>query len=244
MARRVVLRTVLVFLLAASIAGAGMGGGADGSPSRFSSTCPSCERVYRVPPPSSVEGGLTVRCSPCDRLVDVRQPDTEGRLRRPPWFLQSEEPAPGMSPADLMNWIRLHVRYVRDDRFHRLPEAWQLPAQTYRWRRGDCEDSSILLAEWLNESGYEAYVVAGRWRGRMHTWVVLRDEGTDYLLETTTAEGGGNRILPLARLMTDYNPTDFMFDDGDVWARRTRTWTADYRSDDHWYALRIGGGGD
>lgn len=184
--------------------------------------------------------GLVVECGPCGVLVDVRQPDTDGNLRTPPWFIQLKEAPFAVEPAELMNWVRLHVRYVRDGRFHRYPESWQRAVETYQWRRGDCEDSAILLADWLRAIGHETYVVAGKWRQMSHVWVVLRDAADWYILETTSSKGSDRRILPLARLLTDYNPSDFMFDDKQVWARRTTGWTADYGSPHHWYRLRPG----
>ena len=184
--------------------------------------------------------GLVVECGPCGTLVDVRQPDTDGHLRTPPWFIQLKEAPYTVKPAELMNWVRLHVRYVRDGRFHRFPEAWQRAAETYEWRHGDCEDSAILLADWLRAIGHETYVVAGKWRQTSHVWVVLRDAGEWYILETTASKAPGRRNLPLASLLTDYNPTEFMFDDKQVWARRTTGWTADYESPQHWYRLQPG----
>jgi transglutaminase-like putative cysteine protease len=104
--------------------------------------------------------------------------------------------------------VRSNVRYVPDGRFHRFAEVWQLPHETYSWRRGDCEDSAILLADWLRALGYDAVVAAGEAYGASHAWVVLHHEGQNYILETTGSKGSDRRMLPLAELMTDYRSPD------------------------------------
>ena len=202
-----------------------------------SSSCPFCGRAQRVDLSKKSDSSLSVYCSPCRKLVDVYEPDSSGRLHRPPWYLPVDRPIRDVSPIRLWLWVRSNVRYVPDGRFHRIPEVWQLPHETYRWRRGDCEDSAILLADWLRALGHDAFVATGEAYGASHAWVVLHHEGQNYILETTGSKGSDRRMLPLAELMTGYNPTRFVFDDKEVRVRRGEGWTTDYSSPDEWYKL-------
>jgi predicted RNA-binding Zn-ribbon protein involved in translation (DUF1610 family) len=218
-------------------AGATSGGEAADPERDLRVTCPSCGHRYRDRIRRSRASTLYVQCARCESVVDVYQPDSSGLLRRPPWFLPLEDRPAIDSPVELWIWVRNYIRYVKDGTGRRVHEVWQLPRETYRWRRGDCEDSALLLAEWLRYLGYEAYVAVGRVRGSGHAWVVLQDGDESYLLETTGSHGNNRRHPPLAKLLTGYNPTEFMFDDESVWVRRDKTWTADYRSSKHWLKL-------
>lgn len=205
----------------------------------FTSVCPSCANEHRIPAPEGVSASLQLVCARCGSIVDILQPDSSGRLHRPTWYLRLDEPPLDASAAELWLWVRTQVRYVKDGSSHRVPEAWQLARETYRWRTGDCEDSAILLADWLRARGYEAYVAAGRVGTAPHAWVVLIHGGETYLLETTGAIGPGRRIPPLAGLLTDYNPTGFVFDEKSIRVRRDEGWTADYRSAERWKELLL-----
>jgi hypothetical protein len=227
---------VAAFALAVPILSEEEAGSLHGATER-SSSCPFCGRAQRVSLPEESDSSLSIYCSPCRSLVDVFQPDSSGRLRRPPWYLPLDRPIKDVSPFELWRWVRRNVRYVPDGQFHRFPEVWQLPGETYRWRRGDCEDSAILLADWLRALGHDAVVATGEAYGAAHAWVVLHHDDQSYILETTGSKGSNRRMLPLAELMTGYNPTRFVFDDGEVRARRDKDWTADYGSPDKWYKL-------
>jgi transglutaminase-like putative cysteine protease len=143
------------------------------------------------------------------------------------------------SPFDLWNWVGMHIRYVDDGENHRLPEVWQVARETYLWRRGDCEDSAILLTRWLRAAGHDAHVVVGHTAEGGHAWVVLKHEGKTYLLETTEPNAARRRYPPLAWLKTGYHPSGFMFNEKELLVRRREGWTADYGSERQWYRLDL-----
>jgi hypothetical protein len=105
-------------------------------------------------------------------------------------------------------------------------DAWQFALETQVLGTGDCEDSSILLADWLHSRGFEARVAIGRFAERGgHAWVVTRLDGKEYLLESTApnprldseplAIDVGSRYVPDA--MFDYDSIYVRTDPHDIW---------------------------
>jgi transglutaminase-like putative cysteine protease len=65
-------------------------------------------------------------------------------------------------------------------------DTWQFALETQMLGTGDCEDSAILLADWLMTRGFDARVSLGRFAEQGgHAWVVVRLDGKAYLLEAT-----------------------------------------------------------
>ncbi|MBU7014974.1 MAG: lasso peptide biosynthesis protein [Theionarchaea archaeon] len=71
-------------------------------------------------------------------------------------------------------------------------DFWQLPRETIEWRKGDCEDRSILLCTMMRIAGVPASnvkVVLGviHYSGGMsgHAWIEFEMGGTWYALEST-----------------------------------------------------------
>jgi len=64
------------------------------------------------------------------------------------------------------------------------PEARaQFPESTWRTKSGDERDHAIFLADILLTQGYNVRVVTGQFRGRPHSWVVVKYNGHEYLLD-------------------------------------------------------------
>lgn len=88
-------------------------------------------------------------------------------------------------------WVPLvtlskRLQYKSDNYLGFIPDdAWQTSRYTYRHRKGDCEDHSILLADWFSSMGYDARVVIGNYHWSVHAWVILFIEGKEYLIEAT-----------------------------------------------------------
>jgi hypothetical protein len=104
-------------------------------------------------------------------------------------------PAPAGSTARVeAMWLEVaeKITYQHDEvTFAGRKEVWQTAEESLRAGVGDCEDHSILLADWLLSEGYDARVALGgcrtgdgQWGG--HAWVVLRLDGREYLLEATS----------------------------------------------------------
>jgi len=80
--------------------------------------------------------------------------------------------------ASLLNWVRAHVRYVRDSV---VVEQVKAPIVTLQTRQGDCDDQATLLAALVGAIGGKARFVAGAFRyvgGRpalSHVWAEAYD---------------------------------------------------------------------
>ncbi|MCH9692890.1 MAG: transglutaminase-like domain-containing protein [Gammaproteobacteria bacterium] len=94
-------------------------------------------------------------------------------------------------------------------------ELWQTSREAFFYKRGDCEDHAIALADWLIEMGEDARVVAGEFDGEGHAWVILFKEGKQYLFEATDKRPGMRR-LSLASMHPKYQPR-WMFNREHFW---------------------------
>ncbi len=149
----------------------------------------------------------------------------------------------GYKPFDVENvMMPLYVlsqrkTYMLDSKQYRgREEVWQSSRQAFLYPRGDCEDHSLALADWLIEMGEDARVVLGDMDGGGHAWVVLFKNGKEYLLEATKKRGvSPNKPYPLAKLHKDYHPT-FMFNRDGFWRNTGTKYTTDY-SGSHWQKM-------
>ncbi len=205
--------------------------------SLFRMTCHLCGsdfngRVMR--PDLRQKGCLHLVCPRCGLPFDVFAPDERGVVHRPTWFMRGFSPAVRLNrPLDVWLWVLGHCRYAGDEEFFGRMEVWQLAKDTYHRRRGDCEDTAILLGDWLGASGFDARVAIGKVRRGGHAWVALRQDGRTYILETTGGRGAFRRTPPRAELMADYFPR-VQFDRRGVWFRTARNWASDYWSEADW----------
>ncbi|MBU0469575.1 MAG: transglutaminase-like domain-containing protein [Candidatus Omnitrophica bacterium] len=113
-------------------------------------------------------------------------PGIDGKLRPANSYLV------GYAPFETEQlWVPLvtlatRLKYKSDfSILSRRQDAWQTSRQAYRLKRGDCEDHSILLADWLIELGYDARVVIGEQNWSGHAWVVVFKDGKQHLIEAT-----------------------------------------------------------
>ena len=212
----------------------------------FFATCPHCkfQHACRVAP---VQRGITLDCPQCGRLLDAFAPDDQGHFRRVNEYLQGYEP-PAHYSAESNKLHELYTiwaavvgncHYSKDtsDRYT-TRDAWQFPLQTISRGKGDCEDSALLLADWLISRGFEVRVALGRY-GDMgqHAWCVAKVDGIDYLLESTEGSPNPDKPAYAADVGARYVP-ELLFDrttiyvrakprerfDGSYWS--TRTWIA------------------
>jgi hypothetical protein len=110
-------------------------------------------------------------------------------------------------------------------------DAWQTALETQTLGTGDCEDSSILLADWLLTRKFQVRVALGRYAERGgHAWVVVRLDGSDYLLESTEGAPSTARPPLLSEVGSRYVP-ELVFDHLAFYIRKQ---PADARSADYW----------
>lgn len=111
-------------------------------------------------------------------------------------------------------WVPLYTlvlrkRYEFDHlQYSNLKDVWQNSKQAFYYTRGDCEDHSMILADWLISMGIDARVVLGFYKKEGHAWVVFFLNDKAYLLEATSKRKIRNiGAIPAAALMVDYHPT-------------------------------------
>lgn len=120
-----------------------------------------------------------------------------------------------------------HVQYPG------LKDAWQSSRQAFYNTRGDCEDHSLILADWLISMGYDARVVVGTSNSVGHAWVVVFLEGREFVLEATSKRKTMDwSRYPLASLQTSYQP-EYMFNRNYFWTNLGSSYTTRY-SGDQW----------
>jgi hypothetical protein len=124
--------------------------------------------------------------------------------------------------AHKLEYQRDHVQYPGSN------EIWQSSRQAFYNTRGDCEDHSLVLADWLISMGYDARVVLGDFNGEGHAWVVLFHDGREFLLEATSKRKKMEwSLYPLAGLQTDYHP-EYMFNRRFFWTNQGSAYTTRY----------------
>ena len=77
----------------------------------------------------------------------------------------------------IRDWVGSNVQYKFDNVSHGQEDYWQFSKETLALRKGDCEDSAILLCSLLRADGVSArdvYVVVGETQGVGHAWVSFK----------------------------------------------------------------------
>jgi predicted transglutaminase-like cysteine proteinase len=169
----------------------------------FFAICPHCKTSH-VCKVSLAQRTVNLECPSCKKDYGVLAPDEQGRYRWANEYLTGYEPPTRYSDEDsrlhelfaIWNAVVSTITYTKDGT-PACPnrDAWQTPLETMVRGKGDCEDTALLLADWLLARGFDARVAIGRY-GDMgqHAWVVVRVENVEYLLEST--EGTPNIEKP------------------------------------------------
>ena len=127
----------------------------------FYNVCPLCEESHHGKVTSGARS-IVLECPRCNQKYDLLALDLRGDYHRVTDFLVGEAPPANSVPKagakrgrlqELFSiWEKLlgYCRYAKD--FQRISgqrDAWQFADETDRYRSGDCEDTAILLADWL-----------------------------------------------------------------------------------------------
>ena len=170
-----------------------------------------------------------------------------GRYQRASSFLEGTRVPNGIiSPGsnrveemtELWRAVVNHCRYAKDlSGLSGEKDSWQKPSETFSFRNGDCEDTSLLLADWLNSRGFRARVAVGdALRQGGHAWVVVEIGDRQYVLETTLAEVKGTPPESVT-LASHYKPK-YLFDRQNLYFRvNDQGVTSEYFSSSVWQAL-------
>ncbi len=217
-----------------------------GNTKAFYNICPICNESHHGKVLSGARS-VVLECPECKRSYDLLALDLRGAYHRVTDFFIGEDPSavPQAETCEKQDqlreivaiWTALlnHCRYATD--FQRISgqrDAWQFSDETDRYRSGDCEDTAILLADWLISRGFDARVALGRTRQlEGHAWCVVRHEGEQYILETTEAEPDLGNPPTVERVGQLYMP-EFAFDREGIFFRNEGHWNGDYWSTDGW----------
>ncbi len=216
----------------------------DTSTGSFVSQCAHCSRrsAYQNERSSSTLIFTCPGCGLCSRLLGR---DTKGRYHDAPAFLiPSAGPAvpPGTHPLDAMILIwqeavrRCH--YVEDSPGDESPaDFWQTPRQTLQKGTGDCEDSALLVTDWMLGNGIPARMALGTMAGGGHAWCIVRVDRTDFLLESTNRNPDLDN-LPVVNPDDGYVPSA-LFDRDALYVRAqpSKPFDGDYWSEEKWIRL-------
>jgi predicted transglutaminase-like cysteine proteinase len=211
---------------------------------QFYVTCPLCHhsQTCEVPP---LMRTISLECPNCRRPYAMLAVDTKGRYHYVNEYLTGYCP-PAHFPAGisrlnemLLIWDSvIHaVRYLPDSADgNEQNDAWQTAPETQQLGTGDCEDSSIYLADWLIARGFEARVALGHLAERGgHAWVVVRLEGNTYLLEATNPDANTSRPPLLSDVGSRYVPDASLDREGFyVRTQPSATWDGDYWTNGKW----------
>lgn len=217
---------------------------------RFHNRCPHCGVIHALELDRDSRT-LILSCPHCDLPFDVLAVGTRGKMRRAPDFFEGftlpperRAEAGGSAEARILSlWRRVagHCQYELDQ--DRLPggegdrEVWKMPSETWGEAAGDCEDTSILLADLLIGAGFEARVAIG-WNGNIgqHAWVVVRAGERQYLLETTLQKEIGPEDLAEVSSVSAFYQPEQLFDDERIYYTTARPdrFGKDYFSETLW----------
>lgn len=217
----------------------------------FFSSCVHCKQPHFMKLSSS-QRSMALECPKCRRKYAVIASDSSGRFRYVNEFLTGYAPpatfAKNQSRVQQLFtiWSAVHAncRYTNDpgskpgSSFAQKEQmdCWQFADETQRLQRGDCEDSSIFLADWLISKGFQVRVALGRY-GDLggHAWCVVMVEDKEYLIESTESRPDPNDPPLASRVGSRYVP-EVLFDRYKIYVPKSvnRAWKGDYWSKDTW----------
>ncbi len=224
-----------------------------GERQQFHHQCARCRKTYNGQFAGS-DRILLLRCPHCDQAYDILAVGTAGRYARVNQFMDALEPEAafkeGMTQLEELKliWqsVLNHCQYTQDAEAPNntvTKDYWQRSAETFTKQTGDCEDTSILLADWLISRGIDARVVIGETRLLLgHAWCVARVDGETYLLETTMSPEAATELVLADDTGDSYKP-DYQFNRDHIYFRTGRkAWITDYWSRDRWLTVHYPAG--
>lgn len=214
----------------------------------FFSLCPHCHDPHacKVPP---AQRSISLDCPKCERCYGMMASDAQGRFRYVNEFLTGYEP-PALFPEESEPLFTLYTIWktvltsciYTEDTDERMPtrDIWQTSLETMNRGRGDCEDTSILLADWLIKRNIHARVAIGR-HGDIggHAWCVAKVDNIDYLLESTAGKPDSTHP-PYAADVGDRYVPEILFDRDAIYIRTypKAKWDGDYWSNKNWIKVQ------
>lgn len=226
---------------------------ANQSGGRFYNSCPHCGEVHALEVEKESRT-LILSCPYCDLPFDVLAADADGQIRRASDYfdgfaLREHPDAKTQMTAEqriLALWQRIadQCDYQLDQDYseERGSEVWKFSRQTWEEKAGDCEDTSILLADVLISAGFEARVAIG-WNGNIgqHAWVVVKAGDKQYVLESTLQDTIRSEHLLITTEAADFYQPEQLFDRENLYFTEAeeRDFRQDYFSPSLWRKLPV-----
>lgn len=215
--------------------------------------CPQCNHAH-VTTITRSSLAVALNCDRCGEDYDIYAMRLDGGYLRVTDLLKGYEGLavfqPGMTKYQEMMAIWGSVlkdfTYTLDmEGANGHQDTWQTASETASFRNGDCEDTSIFMADWLISRGIEARVAFGLvYPGEGHAWCVARIDGEEYILESTGGVADPSSPPQTTRTSTAYLPVA-MFDRENIYFRNSNGWTPRYWADTEWRTVPYArGGGD
>ncbi len=208
---------------------------------RFFNRCQNCGEVHALEVEKESRT-LILSCPYCDLPFDVLAADTSGQIRRAPDFfdgfqlIEDANARGGQSDEEriVALWQRItdqcEYQLDQDHSADGEREVWKHSRQTWNEKAGDCEDTSILLADVLISAGFDARVAIG-WNGNIgqHAWVVVRAGDRQYVLESTLQDEITMESLVVSAQAAAFYQPEQLFDRDSLYF--TEGDEADFRQD-------------
>ncbi len=134
--------------------------------------------------------------------------DTFGELSGREMYVEFDLPKVGGVDALMraQDFINGNIAYTTED-----VEYWQTPMETLQRGTGDCEDMAFLFMSLAVSYGYgkeDIFVAMGMYGEGGHAWVVVRQEGQEFILEPTISVPTFIKSEQLYYLIYRYNAED------------------------------------
>lgn len=217
----------------------------------FFNRCVHCKQPHFMKL-SNDQRSMALECPKCRRKYAVIAADSDGRFRYVNEFLTGYAPPAVFSQGQqrvaqlftIWNAVHNHCVYANDPGAKpgssfagkEQMDSWQFADETQRLQRGDCEDSSIFLADWLTSRGFQVRVALGRY-GDLggHAWCVVKLGDIEYLIESTESRPDPMNPPLASRVGSRYVP-EVLFDRHAIYvpASVNRSWKGDYWSANFW----------
>jgi len=214
---------------------------------RFFSKCPHCDEVHALEIEKESRT-LILSCPDCDLPFDVLAADTSGRIRRATDFFEgfslNEHPVARYQLTSEQRIVALwrqvaeRCKYQLDQHHAtEIREVWKGPRETWAEKAGDCEDTSILLADALISAGFDARVAIG-WNGNIgqHAWVVVQTGNRQYVIESTLQGEINEDSLSDVKMASAFYKPEQLFDRERMYftTAQPQDFTNDYFSPELW----------
>ncbi len=216
----------------------------------FFAVCTHCGYSHACTVSSGAQRGVILECPKCKRVFGVLASDDAGRYRyvneyltgyAPPCYFEDESEKLHQMYT-IWNAVVSECTYQSDaTELNPNRDSWQTALETLKLGHGDCEDSSLLLADWLISKGFQVRVALGRYGDLgQHAWCVVKLDGIDYLLESTEGPRDPSKNPPYVSDVGSRYVPETLFDRDTLYVRAKPgvRFDGDYWSSKNWVRVQ------